>query len=241
MMSETDPHHIRLNPPRWDAAYYRDLAESLTALATVALRSEGRSLCGASILEVGCGRGEFMRAAGRAGGLVVGVDVDAACAQRSRQFGPVVVARVENLDHILPAGHFDVVVCSHVLEHVESPRVAVNVMKALSRRWLILAVPNLLRPVNWFLRRPRYVNRGHLHGWDPHHFLTFLEVGCALRVARWWLDAVTLAPLRRTPLLDTRPLRWVERRALPHIAPHLATSLIVLCDRSRAPEVPESV
>ncbi|MDQ3070954.1 MAG: hypothetical protein M3R55_14655, partial [Acidobacteriota bacterium] len=124
---------------------------------------------------------------------------------------------------------------SHVLEHVESPRAAVLAMRRVSRRWLILGVPNLLRPANWVLRRARYVNRGHLHGWDIHHFMTFLESGCGLAVSAWWADAVTLPPLRRVVDPESRALAVLERGVLPRLFPHMMNTLVVLCDADATP------
>ncbi len=223
--------HIDLSPPRWDVIYYRGLAESLADLAGFALASERRSTRDAAVLDVGCGRGELLEVLARREYRCVGVDTDLACAAMSRRHAPVIVADAASVGSLFGPDRFDVVVCSHVLEHLETPRLAVAAMAHVSRRWLIVGVPNLLRPVNWFLRKPRPVNEGHLHGWDIHHLTTFLTKACGLRIVRWWHDPVTLPPLRRTFLLDTPPLRLLENRLLPWVFPHLANTLVVLCEK----------
>jgi SAM-dependent methyltransferase len=223
--------HIDLSLPRWDALYYRALAESLADLTGHALGLQGRAVGNGTVLDVGCGRGELLEALVRRRYRCIGIDVDPRCAGLGRRHAPVVVGEATRVDALFGHNRFDVVVCSHVLEHIETPKLAIAAMAQVSKRWLIVGVPNLLRPVNWFLRSPRPVNEGHLHGWDIHHLMTFLTRSCGLTVVRWWRDPVTLPPLRRTFLLDTPPLRLLENRMLPWAFPHLANTLVVLCEK----------
>ena len=228
----TQLKHINLARPRWDQLYYENLAVSLSKLVAYALGQDGPGDRSPRVLDIGCGRGELLRHLAGQGYRAMGVDLEPACAIMSREYAPVIVADFLTLDRVFAPSTFDVVISSNTLEHVENPRRAIHIMKHLSRRWIIIVVPNLVRLMTWFLRRPRYVNSGHLQGWDIHHLKTLLEKNCGLRIVRWWPDPVTLPPLRRTFLLDTPPLRFLENQLLPAIAPHLANALVVLCEPS---------
>ncbi|HEX8284183.1 MAG TPA: class I SAM-dependent methyltransferase [Pyrinomonadaceae bacterium] len=73
------------------------------------------------LLDVGCGAGTFLRAAGRAGWTAVGVEVNATAAEHNRAAG-FEVFNGELAAAPFPEGHFDVVILSEVLEHVADPR-----------------------------------------------------------------------------------------------------------------------
>lgn len=76
---------------------------------------------GGRLLDVGCGAGTFLRAAGRAGWTAVGVEVNATAAEHNRAAG-FEVFNGELAGAGFPEGHFDVVILSEVLEHVADPR-----------------------------------------------------------------------------------------------------------------------
>jgi 2-polyprenyl-3-methyl-5-hydroxy-6-metoxy-1,4-benzoquinol methylase len=134
--------------------------------------------------EVGCGEGELaIRLAGK--GLEVrGTDAfpqvleearkRAAAAHAAIEFEAVVV---EDLD---PGRHSaELIVCCEVLEHLENPGRALEVLAGLARPWLIASVPRepLWRALN--LARLSYVGDlgntpGHLGHWSTRGFVRFL-------------------------------------------------------------------
>jgi SAM-dependent methyltransferase len=76
---------------------------------------------GERVLDIGCGNGALAAdVAGRAGAVVTGVDQDAAAirAARARHRGPGLTFGAAEA-RALPAGRFDVVVLSNVLEHLD--------------------------------------------------------------------------------------------------------------------------
>jgi SAM-dependent methyltransferase len=140
---------------------------------------------GNRLLEVGCATGQFLQEGVRRGWQATGIEVSRWAASRCRQvLGPVViVGRFEDL--AIPPNAFDVMVMTHVLEHLESPR------RALRRAWsvlvdgglLLVEVPNQFGEL-WFraalpwiryraaTRRPMLV---HTHFFLPTQFVRLVE------------------------------------------------------------------
>jgi SAM-dependent methyltransferase len=134
--------------------------------------------------EVGCGEGELAIRLARGGLRMRGSDAFPAVlieAHERAQAGGVEIefeaCPIEELD---PAGDAaELVVCCEVLEHLEDPRHALEVLARLARPWLIASVPRepLWRALN--LARLSYVGElgntpGHLNHWSKSGFERFL-------------------------------------------------------------------
>ena len=95
-------------------------------------------------LEIGCGSGEHLASMQALGWEVEGVDVDpdAVAAARSRGLR-VHCGALEQLG--LPAGSFDAIGMSHVIEHVDDPSLLLAACRGLLRPGgrLVLVTPNL--------------------------------------------------------------------------------------------------
>jgi len=95
------------------------------------------------MLDVGCGRGDLARAFGRLTWDVRGLDLSPQAVAVARSAG--VDAAVGTIEEApWPAGSFDLVVMSHVLEHVADPGATLSAAHRLLRPGgtLIVAVPN---------------------------------------------------------------------------------------------------
>lgn len=99
---------------------------------------------GATLLDVGCGDGSFLEAAGRAGWSARGVEIDPHAVDECRESGlDVTLDTIESVD--LPRESLDAVTFQHVLEHLHDPRAALVRARELLRPGglLWLATPNL--------------------------------------------------------------------------------------------------
>lgn len=117
----------------------------------------------------------------------------------------------------IPDEKFDVVVMSHVLEHLRDPYRAMQqlVKKVSHGGHAIVAVPNLVRPevMALTLFRKHYVNRGHVYGWDRSHWMNFLERILELDVVEYPSDFI------RFPFHSRGPFKSVSR-GLARLVPH---------------------
>jgi SAM-dependent methyltransferase len=125
------------------------------------------------VLDIGCGYGAVAHSiASRTGATVVGLDMDPSNVTKARRLfqHPTLTFEVGEAPSTLPAGRFDVVVMSNVLEHIEH-RVAFlrDVQaRAVPARWLI-RVPMFNR--DW--RPPLRRELGLYAYGDPTHYTEY--------------------------------------------------------------------
>lgn len=79
-----------------------------------------------------------------------------------------------------PDRSFDLVICTEVLEHLDSPDVAISEIKRLSKKYVILSVPRepLWRSLN--MLRLSYLNSfgntpGHINHWSARSFKKIIK------------------------------------------------------------------
>ena len=135
--------------------------------------------------EVGCGEGELALRLAARGLRVRGSDAFAEVIGEARRRAAAACAEVayetrsvQELDPERDAA--ELVLCCEVLEHLEDPDGALDVLATLAKPWLIVSVPRepLWRALN--LARLKYVRDlgntpGHLSHWSRAGFLRFLE------------------------------------------------------------------
>jgi len=103
------------------------------------------------VLEIGCGHGEALAYLKRECGasFVAGIELVpevAAIARQKPEIDLVIVGDIERLDcNELPTGSFDLVIASHVLEHVADPWAVTRKLSALlsTNGQLIGSLPNI--------------------------------------------------------------------------------------------------
>jgi SAM-dependent methyltransferase len=181
------------------------------------------------VMDFGCGRGELMAELQNRGYETYGIDIDPVCVQLSSNFGRVRQGTIEDLPTYFEPGFFDLVIASHVLEHLPAPGQALREWTRLATAGVLVAVPNPCYPPQLtaaLLRRALPVNRGHWYSWDYAHFTTFVE-NCGLTIKQWYHDSVALPfPQGKRKLLGFKTLCLIEGKILRAVFPRFSRSII---------------
>ncbi|MBN2023856.1 MAG: class I SAM-dependent methyltransferase [Pirellulales bacterium] len=185
------------------------------------------------VLDVGCGRGELLEQLTRLGHQVTGLEPEPNCVALASQYATCVAGSVEDLaDHFRP-GQFDVIVLSHVLEHLSNPLKILQALRNMQAAAYVFAVPNVHRTarlVRALTGSERPDHSLHLFSWGRPEFTALLRKA-GFDQFRWRGDRVTINPLGGTlGLWAGRALESLEVRLLPQVCPGLASSLIVTCE-----------
>ena len=134
--------------------------------------------------EVGCGEGELAIRLARRGIRMRGTDafpqVLEEARRRAAEAGVEIDFEATPVEELTADRHAaELIVCCEVLEHLDDPERALDVLAGLARPWLIASVPRepLWRALN--LARLSYVGDlgntpGHLNHWSKRDFVRFL-------------------------------------------------------------------
>jgi SAM-dependent methyltransferase len=187
---------------------------------------------GLTLLDYGCGRGECLDFAARAGFKVQGTDLDPKCVELSRRHGEACLLNADDPLKQFGAKSFDVITCFHVLEHVDNPKAVLGTLSRIARQYVVLAVPNLRYLHQTFKRTIdlNAVNSGHLQSWDHWHLLNLAETHCGLKLVEWGSDA-TLLPFVSNfsqRVLGTKPTIWFETGIFRRLFPFHGVSVLRL-------------
>jgi 2-polyprenyl-3-methyl-5-hydroxy-6-metoxy-1,4-benzoquinol methylase len=103
---------------------------------------------GKRVLELGCATGYMSRLMVENGCRVVGVDIDAAAAERAREFCERVIVADLNAGELareLAGEHFDVVIAADVLEHLVTPDAVLREVVPLlgDEGYFVASIPNV--------------------------------------------------------------------------------------------------
>jgi len=139
----------------------------------------------------------------------------------------------------------DLVVSSHSLENMPDPIGTLKIMKKITRRYILLALPNphflpmIVKVV--LLNRIPEINKGHYYCWDAPHLAWFLSGQLNLELVRWSADWVQLFPRAFGSVRGLSAIaNMLEARIAPLFFPRLAESLIVLCRKHLAEDLVQS-
>lgn len=136
-----------------------------------------------SILDAGCGEGFTLDMLRKecVGRRVIGIDSSKLALRLGRKLHPKLELKEGDINRLpFKRNSFDLVVCSEVLEHLTKPQDALAEAVRVSKRHLIITVPNepFFRLANFL--RGKYISRlgnhiEHIQLWTYTGFRKFLE------------------------------------------------------------------
>jgi ubiquinone/menaquinone biosynthesis C-methylase UbiE len=167
------------------------------ALRAQAILTAAKLLRPQTVLDVGCGRGFYLKHLIDIPGLklISGIDVNERYLKIARKYlkDPRINLSVGSVYHLpYPAEHFDLVICSEVLEHLSHDRQALlEINRVLKPKgYLLITVPHLNFPF-W---------------WDPPNWLLMHLFRTHLPSQIWWLAGIWADHLRLYSLENIKAL-----------------------------------
>lgn len=162
-----------------------------------------------TLLDIGCGAGNTIQVIQEMNPdmQIFASDIDLNCLEITSKRANITEAiHIDDVEDLFNKGKkFDIVVMSHVLEHVKRPYDTVQGIIDILKPggFAILAVPNPVRPRVIFgnLFKVHYVNRGHVYAWDRSTWMNFLENIVKADVVEYTQDALLLPALWKVSFL----------------------------------------
>ena len=165
-----------------------------------------------TILDIGCGIGQIVQLIDNKGKqtreIYIADAYEACLSETKKRIQPKAEYLIDEHNFDITqkiSGKFDVVIMSHVLEHMLNPVQAVKDALSLVKDGghLILAVPNPARPNVLIsnLSKTHYVNRGHVVAWDMSHWINFLENILKLNVVEYKNDYIQIKGCNSVPII----------------------------------------
>ena len=237
--SPSDPETLLSGRDRFAQTYERDLAREAMWLQAGAankadsiellLEQEGLRL--SSMLELGCGTGAVTLECQRRGlaQTFTAVDYSATAISHLREQSRGIrchVGDVMSLEAHDLAGPYDLVVLTHVLEHLEEPRALLDSLdRALRYRYLLLEVPLddlVASRIKNLVRDRRANSAGHVQFFTRSSFETLVEdAGFEILQRRTYAPAVSLEALDVVGVGSPRSVRRRIQRLTGHHLPRL--------------------
>lgn len=234
------------------AERYRMQPRTIAKLLAEQVRADGLRPEDLTVLDFACGRGELLSHLVDAGFRARGMDLDPTCVEIAARSGPCILGGFDELGTLVPAKSVDILVASHILEHLPDPIESLKRFASTARSYVFIAVPNL---ASWWVFRSHLFRRdtcpplGHIMGWDWSHLRILLTHHARLTIVREWGFQIAIIPLGGLErIVPTAPLKAIIRgvdRALrplhydwlPRLCPRVAHQIMVIC---RVPAVDES-
>jgi SAM-dependent methyltransferase len=188
-----------------------------------------------SVVDVGCGVGNFVEFGSRQGWEAVGFDVDADAVKAARARGLQATDDEADLDRMIPDGSADVGTLWDVIEHLSEPRPLLRrvLLKVRPGGALVIETPDASFPLRPALRGLRWISggrirlAGRMYYWEHKVYFTRTglerllgEFGCAVewvgrensprvKMARLWEQGAKQGRLASRAMVRAWP--WLDR------------------------------
>ncbi len=166
-------------------------------------------LKGGTLLDVGCGSGEFLAKEKYAGMNVIGVDPYA----NSKQFMEGISVYCTTLEKApIPIKSVDIITLNHVLEHAENPKKMLSNVYALLKHTgtAVIAVPNTKSPT------AKLFGKYWVH-WDtPRHLILYTPSALKLLVERMGFSVLSVKNVSSCSAMRDSLLNLLKERKYPH-------------------------
>ena len=127
---------------------------------------------GDTVLDAGCGEGTLSRMIAMKGAIVTGTDISEPNVANAKKIaegeGLTIAFQTADLENLpFPDNSFDVVVCSHVLEHIPDFDKGLQEIFRVARKRVVFAVPTIMNLCSWV-----QVGGGQYYLKGPRSFLS---------------------------------------------------------------------
>jgi len=142
---------------------------------------------GERVLDIGCGASYYTQQLADKASYVLGVDInpERVASSQAQNTKPNVEYKVMDVTRDLPAGTFDVAICSHVLEHLDDP---VSFLQALAERVPRLIVKVPLEDTFWMKPVMKDIGINHFDDEDHRREYTLSLLREHLEAGGWHID-----------------------------------------------------
>ncbi|MES2559174.1 MAG: class I SAM-dependent methyltransferase [Bacteroidota bacterium] len=168
-------------------------------------------LAGATVFEIGCGAGGILYPFHKAGYIAEGIDYDRAHLEYGKLKG--MNLQFGNYKEAIPAGSKDIMILSHVLEHMSNPVRELNDIfeKLKDNGYLILEVPGIFCIHNMYFDPITYFQNAHVYSFYKDYLIKIaMQIGVNVKYAN-----------ERVTLILQKPVGWKRNETLNLIDPSL--------------------
>ena len=220
-------------------AEWRKLGAKYKALNIVELAKE---LQAQKVCEVGCGEGSILQWLSDFdfASQLYGIDISKSGIERTSEKKIKNIVELKIFDGYTipyPDKFFDLAVCSHVIEHVEHPRILLREIQRISKKQ-VFEVPI---DFSFYVDRKakHYLNYGHINIFTPglFRFLLLSENFNILREKNYFYPADIAKFMHRKNLVKrfTQGLKQLILKSIPYFRGIKPSSYAVLTEQSNSP------
>lgn len=185
------PKQSKFNPKQSDYSFYEKNINLFTRLFGPNVRGIQKYVSRGTVLDIGCSSGLLLGLLKNKGYKVFGIEPNKYAFRLAKnKFGNAIFHGT--LDTYISKKVFDVVILSHVLEHVENPVVVIEIIKRMLAKngILLIGIPNtrniifLLRRKYWEYLRPNE----HVWHFSDTYLINMLKNNGFTVLEKWYVN-----------------------------------------------------